>query len=425
MRHLLDLSGARAAILPEPVKDFDFVETVAGIRDALPDLETVVGSGVGRAGDLTLEELFVGGDDDVNRRQDPNAPYLAMPTSGTTDLPHLSAWTDNDLWFFLSQYRAAVELTPDDVTVGLAPASTGSTGYVFPVLAPLLSGASSVLLEHWQPFAALDLIARERATGATAIPTQVIKMLACEDGAQLTFPSLRFFTNAGAAMPPDQAKAVEQRFGCTIQAVYGASDGGVPVMTRLTDPPDKRFFTVGQVLPHTGLRLIGEDLKDVPAGERGEIVWRNPTKSYGYVNEAQRSDAAFWKEGWYRSGDLGEFDEDGYLRIVGRAKDLIIRGGQNISPREIEEAIARHPSVLEVAVVGYPDAVYGERVCACVVPQQGAPLTFDQLTEHLEAQGIAKFKFPERLEHFDALPRSAGEKINKVAIRETVANRSS
>lgn len=425
MRQLLGLSGARVAILPEPVKDFDFVETVAAMRSDLPALETVVGTDLGSPADLALNDLFVDGDESVDLRHDPNAPYFAMATSGTTDLPHLSAWSDNNLWFFLSQYRAAVELSPDDVIVGLAPASTGSTGYVFPVLAPLLCGAAAVLLEHWTPDAALDLIASEQATGATAIPTQIIKMLSCEEGAHLTFPAMRFFNNAGAAMPPDHARALEERFGCTVQTVYGATDGGVPVMTRLSDPPQKRFSTVGKMLPHTEMRLIGGDLEDVPSGERGEIIWRNPTKSFGYINEEERSAAAFWEDGWYRSGDLGEIDEDGYLRIVGRAKDLIIRGGQNISPREIEEAIIRHPAVLEVAVVGYPDPIYGERVCACVVPNLSGSFTFAEMIEHLEAQGIAKFKLPERLEHFDQLPRSAGEKFNKVAIRQTIADRGS
>jgi acyl-CoA synthetase (AMP-forming)/AMP-acid ligase II len=197
----------------------------------------------------------------------------------------------------------------------------------------------------------------------------------------------------------------------------------VPVMNRIVQPSEKRYVTVGKVLPHSEVRLLDENLSDVPSGERGEIAWRGPTKSFGYLNEPERSEATWWEDGWYRSGDLGQFDADGFLSVVGRAKDLIIRGGQNISPLEIEEAIARHPAVSEVAVVGYPDQVYGERVCACVTLRPGHSLTFDGLIEHLTSMQMAKFKLPERLELFEDLPRSAGAKLNKVEIRKEVATR--
>jgi hypothetical protein len=164
-----------------------------------------------------------------------------------------------------------------------------------------------------------------------------------------------------------------------VQAVYGASDGGVPVMTRTTDPTEKRRTTVGRPVPLTDLRILDADLNDAAPGEPGEVVWRSPTKSHGYLNDPARTEEMFWSEGYYRSGDIGVVDSDGYLRIVGRAKDVIIRGGQNISPREIEELIAQHPDVVDVAVIGVPDQVYGERVAACVVPREGCRLGVSDL----------------------------------------------
>ena len=153
------------------------------------------------------------------------------------------------------------------------------------------------------------------------------------------------------------------------------------------------------------------------------MLWRNPTKTFGYLNDAERTDAMFWDDGFYRSGDLGVVDEDGYLRIVGRAKDVIIRGGQNLSPREIEEAIATEPNVSEVAVVGIPDPVYGERACACVVLRAGGSLSLDGLSQFLAAQDLVKYKWPERLELFTELPKSAGAKVSKVELRAAVLSR--
>lgn len=420
MQHLLHLSRSRVVILPEAEKDFDFVDAVRSMSSELPELSTVVADD---GGDVSLAELYDRGDHTVTRRTDPDLPLFVMVTSGTTDLPRMSAWTDNNLWFFLAQYRNAVQMVGEDRVVGLAPANTGATGYVFPVLAPLLSGATSILLEHWDPVSALDLLQQEDATGATAIPTQIIKMLQVDGVEQRSFPSLRYFTNAGAAMPADQARELERVFRCSVQAVYGATDGGVPVMNRISQPAEKRYVTVGKVLPHSEVRLLDDDLRDVGPGERGEIAWRGPTKSFGYLNEPERSEATWWEDGWYRSGDLGQLDADGFLSIVGRAKDLIIRGGQNISPLEIEEAIIKHPAVSEAAVVGYPDPVYGERVCACVTLRPGSSLDFDGLIDHLGSLQMAKFKLPERLEVFDDLPRSAGAKLNKVEIRKAVAAR--
>jgi non-ribosomal peptide synthetase component E (peptide arylation enzyme) len=424
MRHLLSLSRARVALIPERSNNFDYLEAVRRMQARLPDLEVVVECGAENRGDMTLEDMLVGSTERVCHRKDPNSPLFVMVTSGTTDLPHLTRWTDNNLWFLLSQYADAVALDANDIIVGVAPANTGSTGYVFGVLAPLLHGASSVLQERWEARSAMELIAEEQATGVTAIPTQIIKMLQVESSAEASFTNLRFVSNGGSAMPPEKAAEMERRFGCKIQNIYGSSDGGVPVFGRVYDPDYKRTTTVGKILPHTEMRLLDGNLRDVPVGERGEIVWRSPTKSFGYLNEPEHTDATFWEKGWYRSGDLGEIDSDGYLRIVGRVKDMIIRGGQNISPREIEEAIFLHPGVLEVAVVGYPDPVFGERVCACVVLQPGQTLTLDALSKHLDNRSIAKFKLPERIEPFDELPRTAAEKISKLELREMVSARS-
>ena len=423
--HLLKTSGAKVVIVPNSGAGFDYLGMIKGLRAGLPDLELAgVLNGDADRSDFDFAAVSTAGTAVVKQPRDPNAGRFIMVTSGTTDLPRMSLWTDNNLWFFMAQFRPAVELTENDIAIGLCPANTGATGYVFPVLGPLLSGASSVLLEHWEVRAALDLIESEHATTATAVPTQVVKMLQDETLAGRDFSALRVFTNAGAAMPPHAAKEMEDVFGCTGHVCYGATDGGVPAMTKITDPPEKRHSTVGRLTDFAEVRLVDGLEQDVADGMAGEILWRSPTKNFGYFKEPERTEAAFIGDGWYKSGDLGRIDSDGYLSIVGRAKDLIIRGGQNISPQELEHILSRHPAVAEVSVIGVPDPVYGERTCACVVPLGVREVTLEAIVDFLQSQQVAKFKLPERLELFDELPKSAGGKITKVELRALVAARS-
>jgi acyl-coenzyme A synthetase/AMP-(fatty) acid ligase len=361
---------------------------------------------------VSLSELVDGGGD-IERCFDPNATHHAMISSGTTNLPKVSLWTDNNLRFFLGTYARRVGLTAKDVALQIAPASTGSTGYVFPVLAPLLYGASSIMTDSWNVRRALDILESRRPTLATAIPTQMIKMMQDPSCAGRVIDSLRVFTNAGAALAPEWAERVESIFACRIHTCYGASDGGVPAMTAANDPEPKRIASVGRVVEEGGCRLVDESMSDVPAGCVGEVIWRNATKSLGYLNDPVRTDEAFWGDSWYRSGDLGRFDEDGYLHIVGRVKDIIIRGGQNINPAEVETLVALHPAVLDVALVGLPDPVYGQRSCACVVLRDGHTLDFDELAAHLRDYDLAAFKLPESLELFTELPYNTGHKVIK------------
>lgn len=424
IEHLLRVSGAKVLVVPPPTDDFDYFEAVATMRDRLPDLELVGTRGYHRPrADFDFDDVSTRRTEEVHRPRDPQAGRYIMVTSGTTDLPKMSLWTDNNLWFFMQCYIEAVEMTVDDVAIGLCPANTGATGYVFPVLAPMLRGASSVLLEHWSASAALDLLESEEATLASAVPTQIIKMLQEPDIGDRDFSRLRLFQNSGAAMPSDAAQELERVFGCIGHVVYGATDGGTPTMTTTRDPAEKRWTTVGRPTVHCELRLVDALLKDVAPEQSGEILWRSPSKDLGYVNEPEMTDAAFLEDGWYRSGDLGRLDDEGYLHIVGRAKDLIIRGGQNVSPVEIESLLFKHPLIAEVSVIGVPDPVYGERTCACVVPRAGVEVTLTDLTEFLGGLGVATFKLPERIELFEELPRSAGGKITKVELRDSVAAR--
>jgi non-ribosomal peptide synthetase component E (peptide arylation enzyme) len=216
-----------------------------------------------------------------------------------------------------------------------SPAGTGATGYNYPILALLLVGGTSVLLERWDgrhPEQVLALLEQHRCTGAVLIPTQLAKLVGVADIGRHDLSSLRYVTNAGARLPEVIAEAAESLLGCRIQTVYGATDGGVPSMTSIDDRRDKRLSTVGRVLRGEEMCLLAEDGTAVVPGQAGEICWRGANKSFGYLNDPQANLAVWDEQGRYHSGDMGELDADGYLRVVGRKKDMIIRGGRNINP---------------------------------------------------------------------------------------------
>jgi non-ribosomal peptide synthetase component E (peptide arylation enzyme) len=234
--------------------------------------------------------------------------------------------------------------------------------------------------------------------------------------------SLRVIQHAGAFLSYSVAKEIEREFGALVLNCFGSSDGPNLSSTKLNDSPDVRFGTVGKPYPGHEIQIIGMDGEKLGIGEIGEIWGKGPSISVGYYKEDPGVvKETFLKDGWFRYGDLGMIGKDGNLVIMGRIKDLIIRGGQNIAPKEIEDLLLTHPKVKEVAVVGMPDNVLGEKCCAFVVPSDSKdPLTFSEMIEYLEKNKLAKFKFPERLEIIEELPMVGGAKVDKKILVEKV-----
>jgi acyl-CoA synthetase (AMP-forming)/AMP-acid ligase II len=429
MLHLLQQSQTRV-LLTASTGWFDTRAFVAKHRPHLPHLKEVVvlrGASVGR--ELSFDLLA---NDDTWRsrhgteyladsRASADAPSHVMVSSGTTGMPKCSLFSDNNsIVKVLLQYCASVaEITSADVAAAIAPASTGSTGYNYPILAPLLVGGTSVMLEHWKgsaPEAALHLIEQHACTYAVVVPTQLAKLIAIPDIHQYDLRHLRLITNSGAKLPAAVAEAAESLFHSKIQSVYGCSEAGAATMTAVGDPQAKRFHTAGRAL--LGQELVIKDEAGNPVGRNqvGEVCWRGANKSFGFLNDPESTRSVWDHAGWLNSGDLGTIDDEGYLRIVGRKKDMIIRGGQNINPRAIEEVLLRHPAVVDVAVASVPDPVLGERVGAFVVGGPSEAPSLAELSRFVLEHGLAKWNQPELLFLVDDLPRNAGGKVDKARL---------
>ena len=418
--HLLAQAKVKVVISRHLYRDFDYVQMIRDLRPDLPDLKThfVIGESAGdgiKPFEMLVAAEPLGTKQIASLRPDPDYPAALMLSGGTTAISKISRYSSNDLQAMLNAARDGARFVETDVAAALAPAGPGATGYVYPVRMPRRNGGPSVMLPPCRnPEDAADLMVRENCTYATAIPAQLIKLLPTfRSRPRDDFHNLRVITNAGAPLPYDAAREVEELTGAVIQSIYGATDAGTPTLTAADDPREKRLGTVGRIVPGCECEIRDSDGNALPAGTVGEVAWRGADKSWGYLGADDQTRSVFTQDHFYKSGDLGQFDEDGYLKIVGRIKDMILRGGRNVSPLLIEEALIKHADVQDVAVAAMPDPVLGERACAFVIARPGGGLELAGLLDFLRGEGLATWQLPERLEIMQEFPRSAGGKTLK------------
>jgi len=298
---------------------------------------------------------------------------------------------------------------------------THVAGLTYGVLLPVTSAITAVLMDTWEPGRALDLVERERIAVMISTPVFMRTMIDHPAFERTDRRSLRLFSLGGAGVAPAMVREGARAFDCWCKRTYGSTEYPTLTTGRAGDDPERDARTDGPVIGAGEVRIVDpQTLADVPGGTPGELLVRGPEMFVGYLDRALDTEA-FVHDGWFRTGDLAVFDGE-YLTIVDRLKDIIIRGGENISAQEVEAALTTAPDVAEAACVAMPDPVMGERVCAFVIPRDGATPTLDELRAHLLERGLARFKLPERLEVRAALPRTASGKVQKAPLRREVTH---
>ena len=378
---------------------------------------------------LTLNELEADTDDDSARQEldaPPSAddPFVIVYTSGTTSRPKGCVHTFNT---YCAGSRALVGpfgYTEADVQFGPSPIAH-TTGLVTSVLLPMLTGASTHLMDKWNPTRGIDEIQRFGCTAAVTAPTFLQTLLSEYDPERHDLSTLRLWTCAGAPIPAAVVKQASAALpNIKVLSLYGRSENLVTTTCSVTDETSRALTSDGSAVPGSEVNIVDDNGNEVPRGTEGDIAYRGPAHMIEYLANPEETAALFTKEGFSRSGDLGKMTDDGYVRVTGRTKDIVIRGGMNISVREIEEHLAHHPALQAYSVVGMPDERLGEKVCCYLVSKPGhQPPTVEELREYLLAEGMPIQKTPERVVAVDSLPMTATGKIVKHELRKDIERR--
>lgn len=341
----------------------------------------------------------------------PRAVSELIFTSGTEARPKAIMHTEQTTNF--SMRVAGADLGVSDADVVWMPSPLGhSTGFNYGMRFALYHGLPLVLQERWDPNRALELITREVCSYTLAATTFLRDLVAAASREGADLKSLRAFGCGGAPVPPalvDEAASV----GVQVLRLYGSTEVLVATWNRPDTPLHQRRSTDGRALTDVEIEVRSPDGRSVAPAQEGELYVRGPNTCVGFFDDPERTSTTFSPDGWVRTGDLVTVDDDGYVTVVGRKKEIIIRGGINIAPREIEELLTGLEQVAQVAVVGLPDERLGERMCACVVLKPGATLDLEAAVAHLKNQGLARYKLPERLEICESFPITASGKVQK------------
>ncbi|WP_117214453.1 acyl-CoA synthetase [Allorhizocola rhizosphaerae] len=359
------------------------------------------------------ESLFAGAPAVLDQPVHPDETCMILYTSGTTGRPKGVMLTHDNVTWNSFNLLLDVDLSGEEVTLVAAPmfhvAALNQT-----VLPTLLKGGRVVLVSRFDPQQALDLIARHRVTFLFGVPTMFLSMSRAAGWAQADLSSVRSAICGGAPVPRTVIEAYQRR-GVTFMQGYGLTEAAPGVLFLRRDDSLRKAGSAGTAAFFTDVKLVDAERGPVAAGEPGEILASGPNVMAGYWRRPQDTEAAF-ADGWLRTGDIGVADDEGYIEIRDRTKDLIISGGENIYPAEVEDALYAHPAVAECGVIGVPDETWGEVGRAVVVLREGANATVEELLEFLAGR-IAKYKIPKSVVFTDALPRTTSGKVIKKELR--------
>jgi acyl-CoA synthetase (AMP-forming)/AMP-acid ligase II len=366
-----------------------------------------------RDGAEVLHGLRVRGEAPPALPDDPDRPVAIIFTSGTTGLPKGAVYCNRQLAFITQTDTGGAWDTGGRSFSGT---SFAHLGFMTKLPGSLQRGGTTFIMERWRAADSLELLAREKMTTVAGVPTQLALMLRQPDFDAFDLSSVRFIIAGGGPVTPGLAEEARRRFGAALATRYSCTEAGIGLGTAFDDPDEDAIVSVGRPHASVELRLLDGDDEPVAAGEVGEVCLRSPAVMSGYWHDPEQTAAAFTADGFVRTGDLGWVDDRGRLRLVGRSKEMYVRGGYNVYPVEVESVLSTHPAVAAIAIVPRPDAVMGEIGVAVVVAREpGRVPTLDELRAFAQPH-VAAYKLPEAAVVRDELPLTAGEKVDRRAL---------
>lgn len=420
LAYVLEKGGAKVLVSAAEYRGFDHGTLGVRLAEQLPALEHVVTVRGTREGALDFDDLAAeadGGEAQPGRTADD--PVVLLYTSGTEARPKGAVHSHNTLGYENRTMIELYRLTSDDVMWAPSPIAH-ITGVLYAFHLGTMLGSPVVLQDVWNPEDGLRLIEAERCSFVVAATPFLHGITYSPELSHVDASSLRIFVCGGADVPPGLIHDAGRLLGVQAMRLYGSTEIPTLTSTPADAPVELRSTTDGRAIADAEVRVVDDAGREVAPGEPGRLLARGAEAMLGYLDVPVQP---FDDEGWLDTGDLGRMDAAGYVQIVGRRKDIILRGGENISAKEVEDLLYAHPDIADVAVVAYPDPRLTERACAVVVPRPGATVDLASVVAFLDAQSIARQKYPERIEIVDQLPKTPTGKIQKFRLRQLVAER--
>ena len=419
VENALRVGPAKALIIPCSFADHDFQAMAARLRDDHPSLKHVFAvRGPANEGHVSLDDLLrdpieerTSADTLSTRRPSPDQVIRVVFTSGTTGVPKPIMHTNNSTTHSARTLMTAFQVDETNVLFSYVPLST-NYGAIMGLYLHATSGATTVYMDQFSATRALQLVGQEGITFIPGTPTAFMALTSSRELARANTDSLRMVISAGAAFPKQAIQDLRQKIDAVVIESYGMNEFGMGFWCSLNDNPDVVLGSMGKPIPGLEARVVNSNGDDVPHGDTGELVIKSAGMCCGYEGRPEANEESWDNNGWFHSGDLARIDAQGNFHIAGRSKDVIIRGGANVSPREVEEVIITLPSIRDVSVIGLPDDYYGETVCACVIMENDATIALDDL-RHFLGPRLAAYKIPTTAINVEAFPLNAMGKVIK------------
>lgn len=416
LSYMLKFLESKVFIVPSVFKNFNYEEMANGLLHKIDTLQHIVV--VGGESENSFDKLLLTDTSSEPLVPDPVKPndiLLLMFTSGTTGEPKAVMHTSNTLFAALDGFVDTLELKDSEIILGASPMAH-LTGYGYLAMLPIMLNSTTVVMDSWEPNIALQIIKDEAVTFSMASSPFVQDMCnATEKGAPRS-PQFTKFCCAGAPIPPIVIERAHKIMNLTVCSAWGMTENGAITITPPSKALEKSSISDGKAIACTELKIVDGNDNELPQGETGRLLVRGASQCVGYYKKPELN--ALTEDDWFDSGDLAFMDPEGYIRINGRSKDIVIRGAENIPVVEIENLLYQHPAIATVAIVGFPDERLGERACAFVTLNEGASFSFEEMIRYLKEKKVAQQYFPEKLEIRGDLPRTPSGKLQKFMLRE-------